>query len=74
MTEQELDDADVGSIFEQMNSEGVSQGMGRDRFGNAGPSVRFLALALNGSSGDGMVRTIAGKEPMRRPVQLPPVA
>ena len=74
MTEQELDDADVGSIFEQMNSEGVSQGMGRDRFSNTAAPVRLLARLFDGMLGDVLAGNGAWKQPLRGLFGSPPSA
>ena len=43
MAEQELNGADVGAGFQQMDREGVSHRMGRNGFGDAATSLRLLA-------------------------------
>ena len=52
MTEQELDRADIGPVFQQMNCECMPQGMRRDRFGNTAAPVRLLARLLDGILSD----------------------
>jgi hypothetical protein len=45
VTQQLLNGDETGPIFQQMRSEGVPQGMGMNRFGDAGPSRRFLQVS-----------------------------
>ena len=74
MTEQELDGADVSSVFKQMNSECVPQGMGRDRFGDTAAAVGPLARMLDGVFGDVIAGNGAWKQPMRGLFDSPPAA
>ena len=43
MAEQELNGSQIRTGFEEMDGEGVSQRMRRDRFGEAGQTMRLLA-------------------------------
>jgi hypothetical protein len=64
MPKEQLNRADIGAGFEQMYRERVSQRMGRDGFENATPLVRLLAFLFHSASGDGVVGTIARKQPV----------
>jgi hypothetical protein len=59
MAEQELNGADVGALFQQVNREGMSQRMWRDGFRNLANMVGYLALALNRASRDVPAREVA---------------
>jgi hypothetical protein len=63
MTEQQLDGPHVGAVLEQMDREGVAQGMRRDGFGDACGSMRFPAHQLDSVSGNVPARDIAREEP-----------
>ena len=52
MAEQELNAADVGASFQQVDRKGMPQGMGRDGFGNLRDPAGLLALLLNRADGD----------------------
>ncbi len=74
MAEQQLDGADVGARFQQVDGEGMSQRMGRDRFANATKAMGPLASFRYGVPADMPVRNVAGKEPVRGPFHAPPIA
>ena len=46
VSQQHLDDADVGTVFQQMGSEGMAQGVDRDALGNAGAQGGLAASQL----------------------------
>ena len=48
MTEQQLDGAEIGAGLQQMNGEGVAQGMRRDRFADAALLPHLPAGAIDG--------------------------
>ena len=73
MAEQELNGADVGASFQQVDRKGVTQRMGRDRFGNFADTVGLLALALNRAFCDVLARKIAWEEPVLGSLDSPPV-
>ena len=52
MAEQELNGADVGALFEEVNGECVPQRMGRDGFGNLASGVGFLTCLAQPPPGD----------------------
>ena len=54
MTEQELNGADVGAGFEQVNGEAVSQRVGREGFGQAGQAQGFVAGQDHRLGGEGV--------------------
>ena len=56
MAEQELDGADVGAGFEQVNGEAVSQRVGREGFGQMGQALGFVAGQDYRLGGEGAVR------------------
>ena len=53
MAEQELDSADVGAGFEQVNGETMSQRMGREGLGEAGQAQGFPAGQVDSLGGEG---------------------
>ena len=73
MTEQELNAADVGALFQQVSRKGVTKRMRRDRFRDFANTVGLLALILNRVSGDVAAWQVAWKEPVLGPLHLPPV-
>ena len=72
MPEQELNLADVGTLFEQVTGEGVAQRMGRDGFRNLRNQTGLLALQLNRQLTDVLARKLAWEEPIFRPLDEPP--
>ena len=48
MAEQQLDGADIGAGFQQMDREGVPHGMRRDRLADAGELAGLLAGKFDG--------------------------
>jgi hypothetical protein len=71
MTEQHLDDADVGACFEQVSGEAVPQGVYRHRLGQIGALRRDPAGLLQRGDADRRARFPAGKQPIARPRQPP---
>src|SRR5207249_12052360 len=65
VSKQELNPANIGSVFQQVDGESVTHGMGRDGFGNAGKRVRLLTCNLDGMFGDGIAGAAAGKTATR---------
>jgi hypothetical protein len=74
MTQQELDGTYVGARFQQMDGEGVPQGMRCDRFANTATPTRLLTGILYGALADMVIDFIAREEPPLRSVHSPPVA
>ena len=72
MTEQELNAADVGASFQQVDRKGMTQRMGRDRFGNFRDPAGLLALLLNRANCDVLAWKIAWEEPIFRFLHSPP--
>ena len=72
MPEQELNLADVGTLFEQVTGEGVAQRMGRDGFRNLRNQTGLLALQLNRQLTDVLARKLAWEEPVFRLLHSPP--
>src|SRR3954449_2550832 len=72
MPEQHLDDADVGTGFEQMSSEAVAQGVDGDWLVELGCCPRDAAGGLQYARIERAAVILAGKEPMCRPC-FPPV-
>jgi hypothetical protein len=69
MAEQQLDGADVGTRFQQVDGKGMSQRMRRDRFANATKAMGLLASFRYGVPADMPVGKITGKEPVLGPFQ-----
>ena len=67
-------EGDVGPRFQEVDRKCVSKRMGSDRFGNSTAATGFLTFPLHRAPGDGVVGTIAGKEPVLRSARAPPVA
>lgn len=63
MPEQQLDCADVGTGFEQVRRERVTQGMRGDGFADPGSPTRLLARQTYRGRVDGLV----GKPPRKEP-------
>src|SRR5712664_654766 len=72
MAEQELNGADVGALFQQVNREGMTQRMWGDGFRNLTNMVGYLALALNRASCDVPAREVTWKEPVLGLLDSPP--
>lgn len=64
----------VGAGLQQMDGEGVSQTVLRDRFGQSGEVARFRAGLSYRTPGDRLVGSIAGKEPFLWSPHLPAIA
>jgi hypothetical protein len=71
MAKEQLDGAQVGAGFEQVNREGVAQRMRADGFGDASTQARRSAGMLDGVRGDRLAE-IPREEPLFRP-HNPPV-
>jgi hypothetical protein len=63
MTEQQLDGAQIGAGFQQMNGEGVAQGVRCDRPDDARPLSRLPAGELHGEPRNRLAGPIARKQP-----------
>jgi len=74
MTKENLNGADVGAGFQQMDGKCVPKGMRCDRFGNIATFMRPLASLLYGESADVAAGSIAREEPPFGLVHSPPVA
>jgi len=74
VTKQQLNGAHVGAGFQQMDSEGVPQTMGRDGLGQSGETARLLAGLPHSVPGDRLTGMIAREEPLLWPPRLPVLA
>ena len=74
MSEQQLDGADVGAGFQEVDGKGVAERVGRNRLGDAAAPMDPPAGAVDGMDGDRVARARPRKEPVRRVVHPPPVA
>src|SRR5271157_2667412 len=74
MPQEQLNGADVGALLQEVDGEGVPQGMRGDGFGNFANTVGFLALQFNRTPADVLARHIAGKEPVVGPFHSPPLS
>ena len=63
MTEQQLDGAEIGTGFQQMNGEGVAQRVRRNRFIDAAQQSHLPAGPVDGERRDGLAGLAAGKQP-----------
>ena len=72
MAEQELNGAHVGASLEQVHGEGVPQGMGRDRLGEAAPAPGVEARVLDGVRGKVVAGARAREEPRPGRGEEPP--
>jgi len=63
MAKQQLNGADIGAGFEQMDSKGVSQRMRSNRLAKAGETMCPLAGGLNGGSRYRLTRVAAREQP-----------
>jgi hypothetical protein len=73
MAQEQLNSAQIGARFEEMNREGMAQRMRADRFGDAATKARLSAGMLNGVGGDRLAE-IPGEEPLLWPHDPPIVA
>ena len=62
MPQEDLNDADVGSVLQKMGGESVSQDMGRDVFGETGFFFGLFQSGAHGGRADALFRFGAGKE------------
>src|SRR5437762_5602365 len=72
MPEQELNLADVGTLFEQVTGKSVAQRMGWDGFRNLRNQTGLPALQLNRQLTDVLARKLAREEPIFRLLDEPP--
>ena len=72
MTEQYLDDADVGLLLEQMRGEAMAQGVHADALVDAGAPCGFVYGAVELPHGEGRAGNLAGEQPCPRPLDQPP--
>src|SRR6267378_6133280 len=70
MAKEQLNGAQIGARFEEVNREGMAQRMRADGFGDAATKARLSAGMLNGVRGDRSAE-IAGEEPLLRPHDPP---
>jgi hypothetical protein len=73
VAQQQLNGADIGSGFEQVNSEGVPQTVRRSHLGNGTTTASFLTGLLYGICADVLARDVARKEPLFGFFHSPPV-
>jgi hypothetical protein len=73
MPKKQLDGAYVSARFQQVDGEGMTQGMRGDGFGNTGLLTGQSANEFNGAGRDGLAGQIAGKQPMLGPCLAPVV-
>jgi|SRR6516164_550681 hypothetical protein len=74
MTEQQLDGAHIGALFQQVNGKGVAHGMWCDRLSNAAAVTSSPTRLLNRARADVPVGLIPGKEPSLGSLDAPPLA
>src|SRR5580700_603628 len=74
VTEQQLNGPDIGTRFEQVNGECVTQAMRLERLGNVAESMRLLASLLHSILGDVLPRSVAREQPMAGSCHSPPLA
>ena len=72
-SEQDLDDADIDVVFEQMGGEAVPQSMRRHALGDAGLSRRVAHDAGQLTGGHRVDRVHPGKQPGLGPRRPPPI-
>src|SRR5215831_13033028 len=72
MTEQQLNDADVDALFQQVNGKSVSKRMRRDRFRDLANTVGLLALTVNRASCDVLARKVSWEKPVLGLCDSPP--
>lgn len=56
MSQEQLNSAQVSTVFEQVGSETVAQGVGMDSILQASASGGLAAGVIDGLGGDGMIR------------------
>ena len=64
MAQQQLNGADIGSGFEQVNGKGVPQTVRCSRLGNGTTAAGFLTGLLHGIFADVLARYVTWKEPV----------
>jgi hypothetical protein len=74
MTEQQLDGAHIGTLFQQVDGKGMAHGMWGNWFGNVGAATNSPASLFHRDSVDMASGNLARKEPMLGPLLSPPVA
>ena len=73
MAKEQLDGAQVGACFEEVNREGMAQRMRADGFGDAATETRLSAGMLDGMRGDRSAE-IPGEKPLLGPHDPPIVS
>src|ERR1017187_7370780 len=71
MAKQQLDGANIGARFQQVNRKGVTQGMRCDRFRDFANRLDVPTLQRNGIRRNMPTRLVAWKEPVLRPFHSP---
>jgi len=69
MSQEQLNGAQVSTVFEQVGSETVAQGVGMDPILQSSASGGLTAGVIDGLGGDRMTRpmvTAPGEQPLRR--------
>jgi hypothetical protein len=66
MAKQQLDGTEIGAGLEQMNGKCMTQGVRRDRFGDAGLVPHGPAGVLHRGGRDRLTGQIAGEQPLLR--------
>ena len=74
MPEQQLNGADVGAGFKQVDGEGVPERMRRHGLGETAAATGLSAGAVDDPATRRAPWAFAGKEPVRRLADPPPVA
>ena len=74
MPEQELDRAEVGARFQEMDRKRMPERMGCDRLGQPCPPTRLVAGLLDRAPADRRVRPCPREQPVRGLVHPPPRA
>jgi len=74
MTKKQLNGPDIGAGFEQVDGEGMSKAVRRDRFGEARSLMCLHAGVFDGVSADRVTRLVPREQPVFRAGGLPVVA
>src|SRR6267154_4335081 len=74
MAEEQLNSTNVGALLQQVNREGMTKRMRRDRFGDLANAVSLLTDFLNCSPTDVLAWDVACKEPVLGSFYSPPRA
>jgi hypothetical protein len=74
MTEQQLDGAQIGTGLQQMNGEGMPQGMWPDWFADTAPLAHFPASTIDAKRADRLAWPTTRKQPLAGMGALPIVS